>query len=106
KKDGCVHTTWGFSAPSGQINSYAPNVLNLSKWTVNGQIFRRMIAAPEGYSFIEFDKKSFHVATLGYCAEDASYIRFSQLDPHSIFASYICPRDWCKPITMDLPDAV
>ncbi len=106
KKDGRVHTTWGFTAPSGQINSYAPNVLNLSKHTKNGQIFRRMIEAPEGYSFIEFDKKSFHVATMGYAAEDATYVRFSQIDPHSIFASHICPRDWCKPITMDLPDGV
>ena len=103
-QDGCVHTTWGFTAPSGQLDSSRPNILNLSKWTPTGQRFRRIIEAPSGYSFIEFDKKSFHVATMGYCAEDKEYIRFSQLDPHSIFASHICPREWCKPITMDLKD--
>ena len=102
--DGCVHTTWGFKAPSGQLDSSRPNILNLSKWTETGQRFRRIIEAPHGYSLVEFDKKSFHVATMGYCAEDASYIRFSQLDPHSIFASYICPRDWCKPIDLSLTD--
>lgn len=103
-RDGRVHTTWGFTAPSGQINSSNPNVLNLSKHTKNGQIFRRMIEAPDGYSFIELDKSRFHICTMGYCANDSSYIRFGQLDSHSIFASHICPRDWCKPITMDMSD--
>lgn len=103
-KDGRVHTTWGFTAASGQLDSSRPNILNLSKWTSTGQRFRRIVEAPTGYHFIEFDKKSFHVATAGYCAQDPDYIRFSQLGPHSIFASHICPRDWCKPITMDLPD--
>ena len=103
-RDGAVHTIWGFKAPSGQLDSNSPNLLNVSKWTETGQRFRRIIEAPPGYSIVEFDKKSFHVATMGYCAEDSSYVRFSQLDPHSIFASYIVPRDWCKPITMDLKD--
>lgn len=103
-RDGAVHTTWGFTAPSGQLDSSRPNILNLSKWTEAGQRFRRLIEAPSGYSLVEFDKKSFHVATMGYCAEDSSYIRFSQLDPHSIFASYIVPKEWCKPITMDMKD--
>jgi DNA polymerase I-like protein with 3'-5' exonuclease and polymerase domains len=103
--DGRVHTTWGFKAPSGQLDSSSPNILNLSKWTETGQRFRRIIEAPKGYSIVEFDKKSFHVATMGYCAQDASYIRFSQLDPHSIFASYICPKDWCKPIDLGLSDS-
>lgn len=102
--DGRVHTTWGYLAASGQLNSVRPNILNLSKWTDEGQRFRRIIEAPYGYSFIEFDKKSFHVATLGYCADDPTYIRFSQLDPHTIFASHIVPRDWGKPITLDLPE--
>ena len=90
-KDGCVHTTFGFSAASGQIDSRSPNVLNVSKHTPIGQLFRRIIEAPKGYVFLEFDKKSFHVATMGYACNDATYIRFSQLDPHSIFTSYIMP---------------
>jgi hypothetical protein len=103
--DGRVHTTWGYLAASGQLNSVRPNVLNLSRWTDEGQRFRRIIEAPYGYSFLEFDHKSYHVSTLGYCADDPTYIRFSQLDPHTIFASQIIPRDWCKPITLDLPDS-
>ena len=103
-KDGCVHTTFGFSAASGQIDSRSPNVLNVSKHTPIGQLFRRIIEAPNGYTFLEFDKKSFHVATMGYACNDASYIRFSQLDPHSIFTSYIMPQSWGKPITLDMDD--
>lgn len=99
---GCVHTTWGFTAPSGQINSYRPNVLNVSKHTEIGQAFRGIIEAPEGWSFLEADKKSFHVATMGYCANNANYIRFSQIDPHSIFASHIVPSDWgYTPISLE-----
>lgn len=102
--DGNVHTTFGFTAASGQLDSRRPNVLNCSKHTEIGQLFRRIIEAPEGYSFCEFDKKSFHVATMGYCANDPTYIRFSQLDPHSIFASYIMPKEWGKPIDFSLSD--
>jgi len=103
-RDGCVHTTWGFTAASGQIDSRRPNVLNVSKHTETGQLFRRIIEAPEGWEWIEVDKKSFHVATMGYCANDKDYIRFSQLDPHSIFTSYIMPKEWGKPIEMSMSD--
>ncbi len=102
--NGCVHTTFGFSAASGQIDSRAPNVLNVSKHTEVGQLFREIIEAPKGYIFLEADKKSFHVATMGYVANDPSYIRFSQIDPHSIFTSYIMPSTWGKPIDLSLPD--
>jgi hypothetical protein len=100
--DGCVHTTWGYTAASGQLDSRRPNILNVSKHTEIGQLFRRIIEAPYGYKFIEADKKSFHVATMGYCANDPTYIRFSQLDPHSIFTSYIMPKDWGSPIDFTL----
>ena len=78
---------------------------NCSKHTAIGQLFRGIIEAPAGYTFVEFDKKSFHVATMGYAANDSSYIRFSQLDPHSIFSSYIMPKEWGKPIDLSLGDA-
>src|ERR1035437_3629106 len=90
-KDGRVHTTWGFTAPSGQFDARRPNILNCSKHTEFGNEFRGIIEAPKGRVFVEFDKKSFHVGTLGYCANDKSYIRFSQIDPHSILGSYIDP---------------
>ena len=103
-KDGRVRTTWGFSAPSGQKDSRAPNILNCSKHTVIGKLFRGIIEAPAGYCFVEFDARSFHVATMGYVANDKDYIRFSQLDPHSIFASYVMPSEWGKPIDLALDD--
>ncbi len=103
-KDGSVHTTWGFTAPSGQFDSRSPNVLNCSKHTAIGQLFRRIVEAPKGYTFVEFDKRSFHVATMGYCANDPDYIRFSQLDPHSIFTSWIMPKDWGSAIELSMSD--
>lgn len=102
--DNSVHTTFGFSAASGQIDSRRPNVLNVSKHTNIGQLFRRIIECENDYSFHEYDKKSFHVATMGYACNDPSYIRFSQLDPHSIFTSYIMPKDWGQAISLDLTD--
>src|SRR5580698_169496 len=80
-KDGRVRTTWGFKASSGQLDSSSPNVLNISKHTKLGQRFRRIIVAPENYSFVEADKKSFHVASLGFLANDSDYLRFASLDP-------------------------
>lgn len=88
-RDGAVHTQWGFTASSGQKDSRRPNILNCSKHTEYGNEFRSIIVAREGRCFVEFDKKSFHVATMGYCANDPEYIKFSQIDPHSIFASYV-----------------
>ena len=105
KKDGAVHTTWGMTAASGQLDSRAPNILNCSKHTGNGQRFRRIIEAPKGWIFVEADKKSFHVATMGYLANSKNYIRFSQIDPHSIFTSYIMPSDWGRPIDFSWSDA-
>ena len=105
KKDGRVHTTWGFTAASGQLDSRNPNILNISKHTKNGQRFRRAIVAPDGFKILECDKKSFHVATLGYLADDKDYLRFSQLNPHSIFTSMICPKDWgVEPILLSWSD--
>jgi uracil-DNA glycosylase len=96
--DGRVHTEWGFLQPQEQLATRSPNIQNCSKHTEIGQEFRRIIEAPDGYTFVELDKKSFHVATMGYCANDSTYIRFSQLDPHSIFTSYIHPDFKSNPV--------
>lgn len=88
---GVVHPTYGYTAPSGQINSWGPNSQNVSKHTEYGKRMRGIIEAPPGYCFVEGDKRSFHIATMGYCANDRDYIRFSRIDPHSIFGSYIAP---------------
>lgn len=89
RMDGRVHSTFGFGPPSGQFSSRRPNILNASKHTKRGPRFRRIVVAPKGRVLIEFDKKSFHVATMGFVAKDASYIRASQIDPHSIFTSWV-----------------
>ena len=101
---GRVHTEWGFTAPTGQKDSRRPNILNCSKHTDNGQRFRGIIEAPVDHVYVEMDKKSFHVATMGFLANSRDYIRFSQIDPHSIFTSYIMPSSWGKPVDLSLSD--
>jgi len=91
--NGFVHTTWGFTAPTGQLDSRSPNILNCSKHTKIGKIFRKIVESPKGYCFVEFDFKSFHVGLMGFRANDKTYIRFSQLDPHSIYCSHIIRDD-------------
>lgn len=103
--DGRVHSRYGFVAPTGQKNWKRPNIVNASKWTKIGQRFRYLINAPTGRTFVEFDKKSFHVAMMGYQAKSSRYIRFSQLDPHTIFASYIMPKDWGEPVDLNWSDS-
>jgi hypothetical protein len=44
--DDCVHTEWHFGPPTGQMGSRTPNVLNASKHTDIGQLFRGIIEAP------------------------------------------------------------
>lgn len=98
----CVHCEWSFSPPQGQTATRTPNIQNCSKHTKLGQMFRRIIEAPRGYSFVEFDKRRFHVATMGYIANDPNYIRFAQMDSHSIFTSYIV--DTLLPISLSMGD--
>lgn len=88
-EDGCVHTSFQFKPPSGQLNSIKPNVQNLSKHNPIGQRFRRMIEAKPNHYFVEFDKSRFHVVMMGWLANSLRYIRFGTLDCHSIFTSWI-----------------
>jgi len=89
KEDGKVHPDWRYDAPTGQLGSRNPNVQNASKHNKMGQLFRRVIRAKDRYRFIEFDFKSFHVAMLGFLAEDENYYRLSQSDIHSAVYSHI-----------------
>lgn len=100
KEDGRVHSTFGYSPPTGQFNASNPNVLNASKHTPLGQVFRRMIVAPEGYKLVELDYSRFHIATMGREAKDPSYIRFGRLDSHTIFTAQVVGR----PISMNWED--
>jgi DNA polymerase len=86
--DGRVHARIRYGPPTGHLQADSPNILNASKHTKSGQLFRRVIVAPEGYWFVEFDYQRFHVVTLGWEAQDESYIKFAKLDCHSIFTSW------------------
>lgn len=115
-EDGRVHAEIGFSPPQGQLAARKPNIFNASKHATPEQqmiwgdeepptkLFRNIIVAPSGKVFVEFDKKSFHVGMMGAIADDREYFRFSQLDPHSIFTSWIV-GEGVEPINMKWSDA-
>ena len=84
--DGRVHSTFTFDSATAQTTSRNPNVQNFPKHGRLAKAVRRMIAAPTGHVLVEWDYKSYHVLTTGYCAEDASYIRMARLDMHSFVA--------------------
>ena len=88
--DGRVHPVFHYSPPTGQIASRRPNVQNASKHNPRGQRFRlHGVKAPQGHTFVSFDYQRFHVATMGYCANDPKYIRFAIQDSHTIFTSFL-----------------
>jgi len=86
--DGCVHTTFTFDTGIGQLSSRNPNIQNFPKHGRLARATRRMIKAPNGYLFAEWDYKSCHVLTLGFLAEDETYIRFARIDMHSIMTGH------------------
>jgi len=86
--DGRVHTTFTFATGTGQLSSRNPNVQNFPKHGRLADPLRRMIAAPPGHVIVEVDKKSFHVLTTGFCAEDPEYMRMARLDMHSFVAGH------------------
>lgn len=100
-RDGCVHAKFNFTPPTGQLATRAPNIQNAGKHSDNGKRFRGIVEAKPGYVLIEFDYQRFHVATMGYAANDATYLRFAKLDSHSIFTSHLVGR----PIDMRWSDA-
>jgi uracil-DNA glycosylase family 4 len=101
-----VHTEFQFKPASGQLSSQNPNVQvspNQSKYGQLATDFRRAIVAPPGYTFIEFDYRSFHVLTLAYEAQDPDYIRLARLDPHSFVAANMLGLPGCQS-ALALPD--
>ena len=96
--DGRVHPSFGFAPATGQLSSSDPNAQNIPSEKSRGAAgsaslialaarFRAMLEAPAGYTLIEADFKSFHALTLGFVAQDASYMRLARLDIHSFFAA-------------------
>lgn len=101
--DGRVHTTFTFDTGTGQTTSRNPNIQNFPKHGRLAKAVRRMIAAPSGNILVEWDYKSYHVLTTGWCAEDASYMRMARLDMHSFVAG--CFTGAWKPEVMEEDDA-
>lgn len=96
--DGRAHPSFTTAPATGQLGSENPNAQNVVSEHSRGTAvsstlialatkFRQIIEAPPGYTLLEFDYKSFHALTLGFSAEDASYIRVARIDIHSYFAA-------------------
>lgn len=89
QEDGAVHPEFSFYPATGQLSSFNPNaqnVMSVSKYGPLAVEFRNAVEAPVGYKIVELDLKSFHVQTLGFEANDSSYIRLGKIDIHSYIA--------------------
>jgi len=84
--DGRVHTTFTFATATGQLSSRNPNTQNFPSHGTLGKAIKSMIAAPVGWELSNWDYKSFHILTLGFLAEDPTYMRMARLDMHSFVA--------------------
>ena len=95
---GRAHPSFVFSPATGQLGSENPNAQNIpgekSQGAANSATlaalagkFRSIIEAPSGHTLVELDYKSFHVLTLGFCAQDPTFMRLARMDMHSYFAA-------------------
>lgn len=90
--DGCVHTTFTFDTAIGQLSSRNPNTQNFPKLKPTKRLaeaMRAMVAAKPGNILVEWDYKSCHVLTLGFLAEDPTWMRLARLDMHSFTAGHV-----------------
>jgi DNA polymerase I len=101
--DGRVHTTFTFDTGTGQLSSRNPNCQNFVKSGRLAKAVRKIIAAPPGHVLVEWDYKSYHVLTTGFCAEDAAFMRMARLDMHSFVAG--CFLKCWTPNVMEESDA-
>lgn len=86
--DGAVHTTFTFDTGIGQLSSRSPNVQNAAKHGPLAHAMRGIVCARPGYVLTEWDFKSCHVLTLGFLAEDLTYIRCARIDMHSLMTGH------------------
>jgi DNA polymerase I-like protein with 3'-5' exonuclease and polymerase domains len=84
--DGRIHSQFGYGTATWQLNSRDPNVQNIPKHGEVAKRFRSLVEARAGYKLLELDVSGFHALTLGFEAQDASYMRLARLDPHSFLA--------------------
>jgi DNA polymerase family A len=103
-KDDRVHPTFYYETGTGQLASRRPNVQNAPKHKkATADIFRSMVEAPDGYTILSFDYKSFHAQTLAFEAQDPDYLRLAKLDIHSFLAAYLV-READRDRLLQLPD--
>lgn len=105
--DGCVHTTFTFDTAIGQLSSRNPNTQNFPKLKPTKRLaeaMRAMVAAKPGNILVEWDYKSCHVLTLGFLAEDPTWMRLARLDMHSFTAGHVLGL-WDGPSILKETDA-
>lgn len=83
---GRIHSQFGYGPATWQLNSRDPNVQNIPKHGPVATRFRGLVEARPGHKLVEFDFSGFHALTLGFEAQDATYMRLARLDPHSFLA--------------------
>jgi uracil-DNA glycosylase family 4 len=89
---GCVHTTFTYDTATMQLSSRNPNIQTAPKHGKLAKAVRSMIRQ-QGKLLVEWDFKSYHVLTTGYCAKDLDYMRLARLDMHSFVAGHF-NKDW------------
>ena len=94
--DGRVHPQI-YIASTGQLAARRPNTMNAPKHLVSksgrakplNDLFRSIVVAKPGHTFLAFDYKSFHAQTLAFEAQDPDYLRLAKLDIHSYLAAFL-----------------
>lgn len=97
-RDGKFHPFYTFRPDTGRLSAINPNIQNQpnAKSGVDADIakaVRGCIIPSPGKVLMEFDWKAMEAVLTGYFAQDPGYIRISQLDAHSFFASFILYND-------------
>ncbi len=90
---GRIHTTFKFGPATGQLAANNPNVLTQVKRGSHAKGFRRCVLAEPGHTLVEIDMTAFHAKTLGFEAQDPSYMRLAALDIHSYVAAHLLKLD-------------
>jgi len=103
-RDGRVHPSFKFAPATGQLSTEEPNSQNVPKKSHLADAFRKMIVPSPGHVLIEFDYRSFHALTLGFEAQDPSYMRLARLDIHSFFAACGLLKLWHPDMILSLTD--
>jgi DNA polymerase len=86
--DGRIRADFTYRPANGQLATRnGPALMTAPKHGVLADQFRRAIVAKPGCKLIEVDWKSFHILTLGFESQDATYMRLARGDMHSFFAA-------------------